>query len=297
MATTEGGYGGTISQWGNINTPYGYVFADALQGKIFVIAGGKMQEISKQGMKKEFFNILDRDLNNDGYVDKPFSGTGVLMGWDPDNERVLITKLDSVDSKTYSFSFLSGVWVSEHSYKPNVYFTLDKYMYSVNEDIVYRHGTGDYGNFYGTVFPMKLEYVHNENAAQDKVFDNMIFATKTKDGNVVKPLDTWDTVSLKTDLSATGQYVIKPKGTFPAPYTQGEAWASYVKNKYFLAIPGNAVVDEYLDITDPSNIDQGKLYKPRIKGDVLEVSLEYLNSDNYKFMVNFIACTTRINAR
>ena len=173
-------------------------------------------------------------------------------------------------------------------------------MYSVINDgtaVSHSHNTGDYGSFYGEVKPMELDYIHNLHASEDKTFDNLTFKTKSFNGNTIKPLDTWDKVSVSTDLRATGDLVIRTKDTFPAPYTQGEVWASYVKNKYMLSIPGNAVVDEFLNITDPSNIDQSILYKSRIKGDAMKVSLRYLNSDNYKFMVNFMACTVRLNAR
>ena len=51
VIASEGGYGGTISQFGNVITPFGYFFVDLLQRKVFKLTDS-LEEISLQGMQQ-----------------------------------------------------------------------------------------------------------------------------------------------------------------------------------------------------------------------------------------------------
>ena len=91
---TQGGYGGTSSQWAAITTRHGYFFVDADSRKVFLM-GEKLQEISAIGMEDWFKTNLRFVLEDYGFIntyDNPIFGFGYSSIWDPKNRRIILTK-------------------------------------------------------------------------------------------------------------------------------------------------------------------------------------------------------------
>ena len=91
---TEGGYGGTNSQWSALTTRYGYFFVDFKSRKVFLM-GESLQEISAVGMEEWFKTNLKFELEEYGYIpvyDNPIFGFGFTSVWDPKNRRIILTK-------------------------------------------------------------------------------------------------------------------------------------------------------------------------------------------------------------
>ena len=105
---SEGGYGGTQSQWAALTTRNGYFFVDALSRKVFLMADA-LQEISAIGMKKWFRDNLKfvlEDYGLKGYLlDNPIRGIGLHSTWDPKHKRIILTKRDLKPSSKFISDF------------------------------------------------------------------------------------------------------------------------------------------------------------------------------------------------
>lgn len=302
IVTAQGGYAGSISQFGGIETPFGYAFPDALQGKYFILIGEELREISAQGLQQRLNDDLGSGLvSGSDYVDTPFnpnSPVGIVGGYDFEKKRLIFCKRGAGEDFAYSYSFLSKSWVSRHSYLPPAFVAMNNKLYSINNTgtvTIHEHNNGDFGSFYGVVYPSTLELVFNKDAAIEKVFDNFIVHSKSSLNEVVQLLDTWDSMRVRTDIKNTGDYSIIPTGDFAPVIPAGSVKARRLKNKYQITIPGNAVVDDTQNIENPANLDNTQLFKARVKGDHAIAYFQYNNSDNFKFIVNFISCLYRHN--
>jgi hypothetical protein len=251
-----------------------------------MLTGTNLNEIT-DGMMMEFDKLLIKQPDN------PFNLSGLTGAYDYTYKRVLLTQ-NGLNPFTYSFSFLSKLWIAKHSYQPDVYVSFDKNLFSFKNNVMREHNKGDYGMF-DTLSSSIIELVFNENGAIEKVFDNLILATKTsKEGNLIV-LDTYNTLTAYTELRNTGVYNIQPLGVMSLPEV-GKLRASYTKSKYHIAIPGDAVVDDTLDIQDPLNLDKTRLFKQRMKGEWIVARFVYNNEDNRKLITNFIGIVYRYNA-
>tara|TARA_R110000765_G_scaffold29736_2_gene70773 strand:+ start:2195 stop:7711 length:5517 start_codon:yes stop_codon:yes gene_type:complete len=109
---TEGGFGGTQSQWAVLTTRYGYFFVDVNARKVFLM-GESMSEISGLGMRQWFNENLKFNLEDYGYsgygIDNPIQGMGMHATWDPRYKRILLTKRDLVPTAFFIEEFESGV--------------------------------------------------------------------------------------------------------------------------------------------------------------------------------------------
>ena len=300
MMVTTGGYAGTVSQWAGCLTPYGYMFPDVLQGKIFLLQGDQLREVSQRGMRQEFFSNMDNLVNDYDYLDNPFTAQGMTSGFDFEIGRVLFTKTTIEDSFTYSYSPMNDAWVSSHSYIPDLYISRNKQFYSViNEGTakLHQHNVGDYCTFYGTKYDANLNVVFNKEPGIDKTWDNMKLHTVSRDSNgVVDQLDCFNAIRVNSDTRNTGLYDMVVTNQYGSKaVSNGEVKVRRVNNKFNLTIPSDSVIDDSQDIFDFSNLDNTQTFKPRIKGDYISSWFYYDNSNNYQFIVNFISSTFRPN--
>ena len=163
----------------------------------------------------------------------------------------------------------------------------------------HQHNVGAYGNYYGTLFPTMLQVVFNEGAGIEKVWDNMVIHTRSDNNGIVEQFDTWNSIQVNSDTQNSGVYTIVPTNAWGIDAVidiTKQVKARRIKNKFTLTIPADVVIDQTLSIFDPTNQNPLQLFKPRIKGDHVVVTLMYQNTNNYKFIVNFIACQFRSNA-
>lgn len=280
----EGGYAGSISQFAGVHTPSGYIFPDILQGKIFVFNGQGLQELSRSGILSELANNMKTDLvTNTRYYDNPYTGYGLLAGYDFRYKRYLITKHDSSEGFTYSYSFIGNCWLSKHDYKPNCYITNDDKFYLVDNDssILYIANKGDmcdFKTFTNGVVPSSIKYIVNPNTDYTKVFDNLVINSNSYDSNnVYQPYDSFDTIKFSNDLQSTDIKTIIISNDYITTLPI-ELQSKFKNNEYRLSIPrGN-------------NED-------RLKSKYLVIDLVYNNNDNYKLLLNYLKTIFRINYR
>ena len=116
---TEGGFGGTQSQYAALTTRYGYFFVDKLSRKVFLMKD-KLSEISGLGMEGWFRDNMETRLADYGLpvscgMDNPISGFGFHSIYDPKYKRILLTKRDVEPTD----AFITG-WNMVPSYPPTI---------------------------------------------------------------------------------------------------------------------------------------------------------------------------------
>ena len=175
FSDTDLGYIGSQSS-AVLSCEFGHYVVDAKRGQVFNIkpAGGGYEEISRysggkpNGMDVWFkehlpFKIIKEFPDMVNYLDNPYNGFGIVMGWDSKFRRVFITKKDYIsavpltfengiftdnDTNTYtiqeaisagvlkdvswtvSYKPEKGAWESYMDFKPNYYIAHTDYFQS-----------------------------------------------------------------------------------------------------------------------------------------------------------------------
>lgn len=295
MLTLSGGYAGCISQFGGIHTPFGYIFPDALQGKMFLL-GQTVEEISLQGMSQYFDNNLGTDLT-ENYIDNPFNpnSAGITGVWDNELKRAIITKRGTSFDFTRSWSPITKSWISEHSYAPHCLVSRDNEFYAFDNtenNIFYQHNRGDYGVFYnGLANNSSINLVLNEGVSFEKVFDNIdIHSVSTNDVGGFEAYDTFKQFRARTLNQDSGLLGLDTTNDFNPTIANDTILGRWKKNHFQVAIPRDK--QDNLD----NDLNQWKTAS-RLKSKYLEVDLIYPNLDNNKLTTNFIEYSFRLIAR
>jgi hypothetical protein len=184
------GYNGTQHKL-FVRTEFGHLTCDSERGRLFLVQGTKLQDISSGissflgenlpfKIKKSFPEI---DIDNN------FSGIGLTGTYDNVYKRILLTKLDYEPiagvthasgkfyfggkeitlgdsnyfcnkSWTLSYNFTTQSWTSFHSYIPRYYIESSTNFLTGIPGSIWEHNKSitKFNNFYGVVDPYILEY-------------------------------------------------------------------------------------------------------------------------------------------
>lgn len=284
ILTMNGGYAGTTSSCG-INTPFGRLFTDNLNGKIYLL-GESLKEISEQGMLKYFGREI-KDI-----ADTPSLDSGYVTAYDDYNKRILLTKIGD-EGWTLSYSPQLNSWSSYHSYTPYHYLTRNQEMYSVINNEVWQHLVGDYSIFYGGLpSPMQLDIVINDAPNTTKTFDNLVFYTTSQNADEIEQhYDTWNTLWCYNTTRNSGKCRLVVPRNFQDDFrTLGlfEVFAKLKSNEFRVAIPNDLVIDINQSIFTATNLTNSRNYRPSMSGKWLLVSLQYNNLRNNRFVLHTI---------
>ena len=112
LVQTEGGFGGTQSQYAALTTRYGYFFVDSASKKVFMMKDSLL-EISAIGMEEWFRDNLSFELEQYGLVpgcvlDNPIIGFGFHSIYDPKFKRIILTKREFIPNKNTGL-FVDGL--------------------------------------------------------------------------------------------------------------------------------------------------------------------------------------------
>lgn len=321
VMSDKGGYAGTISQWGGVHTPQGYMFPDGLQGKIFIVADQNLSEVSADGMTRYLNDNLSVVESGDSYyIDNPFNplSKGIHGGYDYELKRCLFTKYHSDNDKafTLSYSFLNNAFAAFHTYLPNKYINFNNRLYSIknDEDVVsvHRHNVGDYGKFYSEVNPWTIQFVINKESRYEKTFDNLGISMAVEDevnNTFVHMRSPGDFMFAYTPNKHTGVMSLKYDNSLYATKTSDQQLVRFKNQKYQTEIPMNSVINDtqpifengffqarLLGLPSVGNINQNALFRGRMKGNSLVVTLLFNNDSNYKTTVRLVDSNFRVNA-
>jgi hypothetical protein len=316
MLSADGGYGGTISQFGGTNTQMGYIFPDVLQGKIFGLTtsggGPFLKELSQEGLSTFFHKNLPENLirnngvydegliNTDGahLIDNPYKGIGLNGGYDYKLKRYWI--VNHSNPFTVSYSLVTQSWISYHDYRPNCIIPYNNQVLFIKNDEdrkMYEMNTGNKGDYFGQVYDSYIEYICVADPKVVKVFDNIAISSESMDGLLKIKDDNFKTIQVTTDRQNTGAYNIISGNTFSPTKNFNEIFVKFRNDEYRLMIPRDAVIDNGGDIYDPANINQQATFRERIKGDYAIIKFTYDNIPNYTFIVNMITTLFKMNIR
>ena len=312
---TDGGYGGSISQFGGAHTQLGYIFADVLQGKIFLVGvtktgGTILKEISKEGISTYMHKELSLGITKVGgqvdltnittlkshLIDNPYMGIGIVSGYDYKLNRYLITKfpvtvqnVKQTDGFTLSYAKDIGKWFSYHSYKPNIYIPYNNRLFLTKDEEFHEMNIGNKGRYFGTVYDSELTFVVTVKG-QTCSFNNIVINSISKDRttNIKQQNDNFYEFSAHNDKSNTGPYTMLPSNTFGITVAAGQLTVKHRNNEYRIVIPRDSVIDNSADIFDITNLNNTIKFRERIKGNYIIVNLKYDNTNNFEFVLNFI---------
>lgn len=190
----NGSSAGCSNQWGVLKAPNGLYYISEKEGTVYELAS-KLTPISTNGMNGWFKSHL-RFQN--GNVDNPSNSTGFIMGYDAENDRILITKQDIDDTGwTISYNLRTKAWTSFHSYIPHMYIYDNQNFYSwiKGETIdIWKHNVeGNFQNFYNTYYPHVIEYVAQSENLQTNLWESVNFYTEA----IRYITETVDTVTIQ----------------------------------------------------------------------------------------------------
>tara|TARA_R100000951_G_scaffold12825_3_gene10256 strand:- start:2525 stop:8788 length:6264 start_codon:yes stop_codon:yes gene_type:complete len=104
LIQTDGGYGGTQSQYAALTTRFGYFFVDAVSNKVFMMKDSLL-EISAIGMETWFKENIPFALSKYGYgncvTDNPLTGMGFHSVYDNKHKRIILTKREVTPTGTF----------------------------------------------------------------------------------------------------------------------------------------------------------------------------------------------------
>ena len=279
----KGGYMGTLDKSGT-NTPFGRVFLDHHQGKIFLFAGEAPVEISDLGLFsffREFVNTKDK----------------YNMGYDWANKRLLISNI--TQEKAISFYPKTQTWTSLHEFAPTAYLTLNGSSYAWQDT-----GTSFY-NLSNSNDRRKNSYItFVENTQPDafKRFDRIEMNTMSGgSGGIVNPgsipdatnytfnnnsfthIHTWTDRQNSTELVFA--YSNDYNTNFLNSYDPSKVPVNYYRSSFHAELPLDAVVDPNKNIFDDRLLPQGNLdintdFRTHMKGKFLYTKLSYKNIGN-----------------
>lgn len=268
----KGGYMGTLDKSGT-NTPFGRVFLDHKQGKVFLFAGEAPVEISDLGLFSFFRGFVN---TNDKYT----------MGYDWANKRLLINNI--TQEKAISYYPKTETWTSLHNFSPNAYFTINgsSYAWRNNENSFYNmdNPNGIRKNSYITLV---------ENTIPDafKRFDRMEINTMSG-GNAgvnspgfVEPTSyifndkSFSTIHCWTDRQNSKELDLEYSSDYESNFLNGydvnKIPINYYRSSFHLELPLDAVVNPNINIFDDNNLDLNADFRPHMKGKFLYTKLSY----------------------
>lgn len=283
----KGGYMGTMDKSGT-NTPFGRVFLDHKQGKVFLLTGESPMEISDLGLFSYFREFVNTD---DKYC----------MGYDWVNKRLLLNNISK--ERAISFYPKTQTWTSFHNFSPRVYFTTNGYSYAFDE-VITRFGFS--GNFYNmnnskdVRKSTNITFVENTQPDAFKRFDRIEINTMSggrylqgsnylSSPGFVQENDhtfiekSFEYIHCWTDRQNTTQlpfaYSHDYDTNFLKSYEVSKVPINYYRGSFHAELPLDAVVDPYKSIFDPNNTDINGEFRSHMKGKFLYTKLSYNDSD------------------
>ncbi len=186
----EGSFG-TLDPNASINTLYGFFFIDTKANIVYRFDGQSPKAIMdvSTGMEKFFYRHLPFCNERDCCTDEKRK-TYYTMGYDPDYNRILLTKHDEKISWTMSYDPLTNKWISMHSYTPQFYMWNRNKLFSMYNNTAWKHNSTkgeEYQTFYGTYHPFIVEFAAHQDNTQPFQFDSTMMDSQAD----IKVGDSW----------------------------------------------------------------------------------------------------------
>ena len=186
---------GSIHQWAVKTTDTGMYYFDAINRKIFMLAGDGNTPITELLGMHSWMQQLSQYIftTKDNGGDNPILQKGVHIGKDKINDEVIFTFLDGATQYSLVFDELAKKFSSFHSPTPKIWIDNGDILLTnwpavgvTNKPVkLYTHNTGDYGKFYGVVKEAELSIVVNSKGDYNKVLRTIEFNSIVRDNSKI----------------------------------------------------------------------------------------------------------------
>lgn len=335
LVTLETGFAGTSSKLSFSESKFGYLYVDSIRNKI-ILFSKSLDDINIRGLEEDLsINLYKHFPQLNTGQDKPLLGYGILTGYDPVKERLLITKLDynpttrllnefrlgSVQIKnglfykglspisfndylyfenksfTVSYDGNTNTWISYHDYLPNYYVPNPRELNPKLENI------NRFGENYADRFILDITF--NESPMTVKVFDSLQFDIISEDKNGRNTYKFFDSLVAYNDHQSTGLVELnntnltrkETKWMYNYLLDNSKEQSS---NKLFTNEWDKIRPNYYIDkVVNESEIDLNKPWnkKHRLRDKFLNLRLMKNNTENNKFYINFAMANVRQSIR
>lgn len=275
------GAGGTQHTFSCLLTPAGYFFVDQQLGNVYVYDGENLVDIGKG---------LDIFLSENLTCtkDNPLNDDGITFAYDQRNSRMILSHKAVGRSYTLSYDLAKQEWAFAHDYIPDYIFNTRTTLYSFKDNKLYTHNIGEYGNFYGVVYPFYVDYIVNDKSKQEKILASVTWLVKNKnaDGSINQSKSI-TSITVWNDQHCTGKIDIvtnESDSLFVDANTKvkDERWSFDDLNDAVID-PNIRFVSTLLTDSRPiaSNIQASPWYDSEpLRGKYFIVRLEYSNIEN-----------------
>jgi hypothetical protein len=282
---------GNLDKWSVIASPNSIYWFDPSEKSIYRYKGGASPLSKLGGIESWVRNNYE-------------TGDTVITSYDKKHNEVWFTLSGS--KYTVAFSEILDVFTSFYSFVPKQYMTLyDGKIYSTNDNrVLYLHDSEDdviYNRFRWYDEPKeqpKVKFIVNDNYAYTKVFDNIAFRSNayrlaqpgTDSVYVNDYYTTFDRLRIYNEFQNTDWVELVPNNNIMRR-----------ENEWTLVVPRDAVnqnISDRPDIFDPANLDQDRLFRPRIRGEYCVVELTMSdNTEISKFVLPYVKVNYRLSYR
>jgi len=234
-------------------------------------------------------------------------------------------------SWTISYDLEGNEWISLHSYLPYFMFNSQNNFYSFVPTLInytWRHGDGDYQNFYGTTYPHIIEFIANENPNIVKTYTHMDYESQAYKYNdlfeefLAVENKTFDSVICYNDTQSTGKTTVVVKNNFDPfsslTYTPGTIQAENVEGKWHLTglrdmvtqtTPkqplfaqnwNNIKTNYYIDKVPNSNIidnSKSQFQMAKLRDHYIALRLYFSNPENHKLVTKYFEVNNKVSLR
>ena len=263
----------------NVNVN-GYIVIDVIHKKIFLVSGDKPAEISNI-KTKDFF---DKFLSNNDDVKR-------IINYSEDKNILYITQSNSDIEKTMSFSPLNKVWVSFHSYIPDLGFiNRNGLFWGKNGKLYSPTLNNNKGKFFTEdVKPSIIQFILNENTIFNKLLKTIVWKDQvtSKSDNYIQHFfkETINHIMIHNDYQCSGKLEVNgSNNTNRSNWWDGSKGTNKVNIWRF-----NKFVD--LVLRDSNNEPYNNFMINAITPDTSKLKVDYKWYEINRFICQFIYLT------
>ena len=194
IVKTSYGYGGGQGFLDFINTEHGFFTVDADAGRIFLVSGEGLQELTDQTLQVAQWFRQNLPLSSKAltYFNK------VIVGYDPRFQRIILHKSEfnpssgdisnkeQVQNKSWTLGFNLNLktWESFFSYQPDfIWNDLNTFYTTIDDNKIWRHDSRSLCQYYGFDYPYIIEYVMGDYQTHDLECLHYYAVSKQYDGS------------------------------------------------------------------------------------------------------------------
>jgi hypothetical protein len=216
---------------------------------------------------------------------------GIHGVFDTQNNRILMTFLSHDFVETLSYNLFTNTFEAFYDFAPTLYLQAGDNILAISNEttgrgLIYQHGSGDYGLYYGsdTYAKFSISFIVNKNPDNLKIFNNLSYNSYIEISDVeafdtdgITPF-TLDTIQVTNDYQDTGTINLV---IFPTVPGTSEVTVRRRFRLWNLQFP-RSIAMKTGDRTDA-----------RLHGQYILVNLKFINNNNKRLILHDV--TTHFN--